>query len=199
MKDIIRNLYEWIKWKRMAKVIPTFPKRGWIKRPFQVRGGENIYIGEGTTINKYAWIDALPYTGMDSVKLVIGENVRLSFNMHIIATHYIQIGNNCNSGNNVYISDNLDSYEDITTPIKNQPIKQLNDVIIGDDTWIGENSCIIGASIGKHCVIGANSVVNHDVPDYCVVVGAPARIIKRYDFERMQWRKTDSKGNFKDD
>ena len=53
-----------------------------------------------------------------------------------------------------------------------------------------------GASIGKHCVIGANSVVIHDIPDYCVAVGAPARIVKRYDFSAQQWRKTDQKGNF---
>lgn len=81
---------------------------------------------------------------------------------------------------------------------RDQPVKQLNDVIIGDDTWIGEHAVIIGASIGKHCVIGSNSVVTHDIPDFSIAVGTPAKIIKRYDFETGKWRKTDSKGSFID-
>lgn len=50
--------------------------------------------------------------------------------------------------------------------------------------------------LGKHCVIGANSVVTRDIPDYSVAAGCPARIIKRYDFETQQWRKTDKDGTF---
>ena len=87
-------------------------------------------------------------------------------------------------------------FEDINTPIKNQPIKQLKIVVIGEGCWIGEHVSIIGASVGKHSVVGANSVVTHDIPDYCVAVGSPARIIKRYNFDTKQWEKTDKDGNF---
>ena len=52
--------------------------------------------------------------------------------------------------------------------------------MIGDDTWIGTNVVIAGTvEIGKHCVIGANSVVTHDIPDYSVAVGCPAKVIKK--------------------
>lgn len=52
-------------------------------------------------------------------------------------------------------------------------------VTIGDGSYIGINSVIVGnVKIGKHCVIGANSVVTKDVPSYCVAVGSPARVIK---------------------
>ena len=81
-------------------------------------------------------------------------------------------------------------------PVKLSPIKQLRTITIGDGTWIGRNSIVIGCSIGKHCVIGANSVVKHDIPDYCVAAGIPARIIKRYDFETQAWRKTNPQGEF---
>ena len=51
---------------------------------------------------------------------------------------------------------------------------------IGDGSYIGINAVIVGnVRIGKHCVIGANSVVTKDVPDYCVAVGSPARVIKK--------------------
>lgn len=59
---------------------------------------------------------------------------------------------------------------------------------IGEGTWLGENVCVIGAKIGKHCVIGANSVVTKDIPDYSIAVGAPARIIKQYNFKENVWK-----------
>ncbi|MGO5541257.1 hypothetical protein ACTQWG_01860 [Blautia sp. HCP3S3_H10_1] len=42
-------------------------------------------------------------------------------------------------------------------------------------------------NIGKHCVIGANSVVTSNIPDYSVAVGIPARVIKIYNFKNKQW------------
>ena len=72
------------------------------------------------------------------------------------------------------------------------------EVQIGEGSWLGENVCVMGVSIGKHCVVGANSVVTKDFPDYCVIVGAPAKIIKRYCFEQQKWKKTDNNGNFID-
>lgn len=52
-------------------------------------------------------------------------------------------------------------------------------ITINDDVWIGANAVIAaGVTIGKHCVIGAGSVVTKDVPDYSVAVGNPAKVIK---------------------
>ena len=96
----------------------------------------------------------------------------------------------------MYISDNLHGFSDITIPILEQPIIQNGEVEIGDGTWIGENVCILGVKIGKNCVVGANSVVTKNIPDYCVAVGAPAYIIKRYCFDSKEWKKTDKVGNF---
>ena len=87
----------------------------------------------------------------------------------------------------VYISDNIHGYEDVSIPIKNQPIVQKGTVTIGSGSWIGENVSILGASIGKHCVIGANSVVTRNIPDYSVAIGSPARVIKRYDMDNNNW------------
>ena len=49
--------------------------------------------------------------------------------------------------------------------------------------------------IGKHCVIGANSVVNNNIPDYCVAVGNPSRIVKTFDVKTGQWVKVDGKAD----
>jgi acetyltransferase-like isoleucine patch superfamily enzyme len=67
---------------------------------------------------------------------------------------------------------------------------KISPVEIGDESWIGENSVILpGVRIGRHCIIGANSVVNKDVPDFSVAAGQPAVIIKRYDYVSKEWIK----------
>ncbi|MGH4139659.1 DapH/DapD/GlmU-related protein [Clostridium sp.] len=63
-------------------------------------------------------------------------------------------------------------------------------VSIGNDVWIGENVCILlGVNIGDGCIIGANSVVNRDVPSNCIAFGMPARVIKKYNCTSKQWMK----------
>jgi acetyltransferase-like isoleucine patch superfamily enzyme len=53
-------------------------------------------------------------------------------------------------------------------------------VVIGDDCWIGGNVVILpGVTIGRGVTVGAMSVVTKDVPDFCVVMGAPAKVVKR--------------------
>lgn len=46
-----------------------------------------------------------------------------------------------------------------------------------------------GVTIGRHCVIAAGSIVTKDIPDYCVAVGAPAKVVKKYNVETKKWEK----------
>lgn len=88
----------------------------------------------------------------------------------------------------VYISDRNHEYRDISKPIIRQGYFSRGGIQIGDETWIGIHTSVIGAvKIGRHCVIGANSVVTSDIPDYSVAVGAPARVVKKYNLEKKQW------------
>ena len=86
------------------------------------------------------------------------------------------------------LSDNTHEYRNIELAIKLQPVVDLNKVEIGKGTWLGQNVCVLGASIGKGCVIGSNSVVTKDIPDYCVAVGSPAKVIKRFDDVSGEWK-----------
>ncbi|WP_353887651.1 acyltransferase [uncultured Phocaeicola sp.] len=89
----------------------------------------------------------------------------------------------------MYITDCDHEYRNVDIPITDQGIVQKGQkVSIGDGSYVGINAVIVGnVKIGKHCVIGANSVVTKDVPDYCVAVGSPAKIIKRYNLETQLW------------
>jgi acetyltransferase-like isoleucine patch superfamily enzyme len=164
-----------------------------ILRPLQIDGKENISIGDHVVVGEQSWLAAMPLTNNEHPQLKIGNKCVLGHFNHIYATSEIVIEDSVLTADKVYISDNLHSYADLSKPIIEQPIKQLEKIRIGEGSWIGENVCIIGASIGKHCTIGANSVVTHDIPDYSVAVGAPARVIKRYNFETKQWEKVENK------
>lgn len=155
--------------------------------PLKVYYPENITISENVRIGYKSWIAADARKENDVCELIFGEGCLIGSFNHIYATEKIEFGKNVLTADRVYISDNLHRYDDVTIPIMKQGIKQLKNVCIGDGAWIGENACIIGASIGKNCVIGANSVVTKDIPDFSVAVGAPARVIKKYCLETSSW------------
>lgn len=157
-----------------------------IEPPKAIDGIENMEIYSGVRIASDAWLVAIPMLGGECV-MKIGEGTIIGHYNHIFATKGIEIGNHVITADKVYISDNSHSYEDISIPVLKQTIKQLGKVSIGDDSWLGENVCVLGSKIGKHCVIGANSVVTHDIPDYSVAIGAPAKVIKRYSFDTKEW------------
>lgn len=174
-------LYEW-RFKR-------FGKKSRIESPLLIEGAGNIEVGERVCIKPKTWLACLPLTGEKNPIISIGNGSVIGHFNHIYATKSIVIEDYVLTADKVYISDNLHSYEDINTPIIGQAIKQLSPIIIGEGSWLGENVAVIGASIGKHCVIGANAVVTKDIPDYSVAVGIPAKVIKRYNLETKKWEK----------
>lgn len=178
------------------KSFKQFGKNVSLLTPLRINGAERIKIEDNVVIAKQCWLAAMPLTSSDTCELIIKQGSHIGDFNHIYATGSIIIEEGVLTANFVYISDNIHEYSLLERPIYKQPIKQLKKVFIGEDSWLGEHVCVIGASIGKHCVIGANSVVTHDIPDYSVAVGSPARIIKRYNFDTKQWEKTDKDGNF---
>jgi acetyltransferase-like isoleucine patch superfamily enzyme len=159
-------------------------------------GSSRIYIGKNVFIRKHTWLAAKPIREGEACELRIEDDTYIGNFCHIYATSKIVIGKKVLLADRVYLSDNIHSYQDIFLPIIDQPVKQLAPVILKEGCWLGENVCVIGSTIGKNSVIGANAVVLNDIPDYCVAVGTPAKIIKRYDLLQGIWKKTNDKGEF---
>lgn len=158
-------------------------------RRFQIQAGKGIYIGKHCAlkgkqnIGLEDYVIVRPYAQIWSG----GGTVRIGQGSEIGERCRISIANSLNMGEkvllspNVYITDCDHEYRNLEVPVIDQGVVQKGQTVsIGDGSYIGINAVIVGnVKIGKHCVIGANSVVTKDVPDYCVAVGSPAKVIKK--------------------
>lgn len=147
----------------------------------------NFSLGSNSTIEDFSVIN----NGMGGV--TIGDGSRIGISNTIIGP--VTIGNNVIIAQNVVISALNHGYADITRPIRLQACS-TSEVTIGDDSWIGANAVITsGVTIGKHVVVAAGSVVTKSTPDYCVVAGNPAKVLKIYDPVQEAWVKPESTSN----
>lgn len=162
----------------LAPFFGAFGRGAVLLKPRSIEGIGRIRIGDRVYIADGAVLAAVPHTGAERCELVIGKGCFLCRDVHLYATASIVFEEEVLVAANVYVSDNSHGFADCATPILQQEIKQLRPVRIGRGAWLGQNVCIIGASVGKGAVIGANSVVLSDVPDDCIAVGAPARIVR---------------------
>lgn len=160
-------------------------KNSRIISPLRLDGIKNIEIGDNVTIRSKAWICALPIAA--TPKITINNGVYIGHFFHCIAYDAIVIEDKVLIADKVFITDNSHGYSDGTIPYMDQPVFSSKFITIGGGTWIGENVAILGANIGKQCIIGANSVVNKDIPEYSIAAGNPAKIIKRYDQIQKIW------------
>ncbi len=155
-----------------------------INRPRFVHLGDYVRIKRNTSINVHP-ADRTTQRGI----LQVGNHVIISEGCIISACNRIVIEENVGISPYCMIIDNSRKPGDVVRPSKEQKV-ELGYVHIGADSWIAYNACILpNVTIGKHCIIGALSVVNSDIPDYSVAVGSPAKVVKRYDFESKKWVK----------
>lgn len=150
-------------------------------------------------IRNFGRIEAIEnYDGVRYNPLIeIQDGVSIEQNLHLTCALSIVIMKNSALAANVTISDINHRYLDITKAPDRQGI-DVGKVVIGEDCKIYNNVVILpGSKLGKHCIVGANTVVTGKIyPDYSVIVGSPSRIVKRYNFETSRWMRTDKEGNF---
>lgn len=159
-----------------------------IPRSIKIACPENISIGDGCRINENAKLSATPHSS-----LKIGNNVMITtdFANIIAAFDTIEIEDDCLIG--ALIHNGNHGYQDIYIPIRYQKDYPTGPILIKRGSWLAINSFITGGvTIGKNSVIGANAVVTESIPDYCVAVGSPAKVVKRYDFTKKKWIKVSS-------
>ena len=178
---------------------PFFGKFGfpsYIGKPVFIRNFKRIFIGKRVRIFPGARIEVVD---KDS-SIVFEDNISIGQNLHIISggEQELKIGRNTTFSANVFVTNIDHKYDEINKHILEQPLVSAK-TKIGENCFIGYGAVIqAGTILGKQCIVGANAVVRGHFPDYCVIVGVPARIAKRYDDKSGVWRKTDKDGNFID-
>jgi len=126
----------------------------------------------------------------------IEDNVSIGQNFHIVSGGDLQIGSGTTIAANVFINNMDNRYQEIGVPIFQQE-KVVKETKIGKNCFIGIGASIqLGTILGEQCIVGANAVVKGHYPNYCVIAGNPAKVIKRYNSSQQKWQKTNSRGEF---
>jgi acetyltransferase-like isoleucine patch superfamily enzyme len=112
--------------------------------------------------------------------LRVGDRCVIGRGSHIVAHHSIEIGADVFTGPYVYITDQNHSYADVEVAVGRQwPVN--SSVRIGAGTWLGTGAIVLpGSIIGRNVVVAAGAVVRGKVPDYAVVGGVPAKVLREY-------------------
>ena len=151
-----------------------------------------ISLGDSISMRKDAWLNVATEDTTGEPVIVIDDNCHIGYGSIISAKNRIHLERDVIVGQQVLMVDHNHAYEDITMPILDQGVTGNGRIRIGQGSWIGRGAAIIcprgELTIGRNCVIGINSLVMRSIPDYSVVFGSPAAIIKQYDPETRTWR-----------
>jgi acetyltransferase-like isoleucine patch superfamily enzyme len=151
-----------------------------IGRGAKIVGPQFVRIGSGVTIGQQAWMNAKDDRGDGAPTLHVGDGTYIGRFVQINAWRNVVIGKDVLVADRVLISDADHNYSDINIPIRRQGDSFRGEVILREGCWIGIGAVVLpGVTIGRNSVVAANAVVTKDVPDYVVVGGIPATLIKQ--------------------
>lgn len=172
----------WIKWF-VNPFVHKRGKRSCIRRRtrLDVTPWNKFILGDESTIEDFTAVN----NGVGDV--VIGNRTRVGLSNTIIGP--VHIGDDVRLAQNVVLSGLNHNYQEIDSPIHTQGVS-TKPIRIEDESWLGANVVVVpGVTIGKHSIVAAGSVVTKNVPPYSVVVGNPAKVLKKYDFTTKTWEK----------
>jgi acetyltransferase-like isoleucine patch superfamily enzyme len=137
-----------------------------------------LRIGAGTLLEPGCWLTLGP-----GAEIEIGEGCFLNRNTMIAAQGRVAIGDHTMLANGCFVGDAEHRFDDPEKPVTWQGFSSKGPVEIGSNCWFGVNCAVTsGVRIGERCVIGANSVVNRDLPDHVIAAGAPAKPIREIEY-----------------
>lgn len=159
------------------------------KKGVRINKPKQVCIGKRVRLDLYSSIH-LNQISRKRPMVKIGDNVLIGAYSSIGCSNEITIEKDVLLAPHVHITDRNHTFENVGIPINQQSAVSPGPVFIGKETWLGYGVQIMpNVKIGRHCVVAAGSIVTKDIPDYCVVAGIPAKVIKQYNFKTLKWEK----------
>ncbi len=154
-----------------------------LQPPLRLWGEHRIALGDNVWVGPGCWLQVVGSADSPGdVAIDIGSGTNFAGNCVVSASSSITIGEDVLFARGIYVSDHSHAFGDAEAPVIDQGIDRVSAVVIEDGAWLGENVVVCpGVRIGRGAVIGANSVVVHDVPARSVAVGAPATVVRSLD------------------
>jgi len=154
-----------------------------ILKPFRIDGPRSIKIGSSGFVGDFSTLSS--YNG----RLLIGNNFFATRNLNIYCAELVDIGDDVLIGSYVLITDMAHGMDaDLPGSYQTQS-PETAPVKIGDGTWVGDKASILpGTTIGKRCIVGANSVVKGTFAPYSMICGNPAKVVKIWDSSMKIWK-----------
>jgi acetyltransferase-like isoleucine patch superfamily enzyme len=181
---------------RMRRVVRperfgSFGARTVIEPPFRVGCPEGIDIGRDVHVRPNAWFSVHGTRDPDGAPLLsIGDRAQLGSDIVIACMGRVEIGPDVLTADRVFIGDTYHEYRDPARPIHAQGMAPPRPVRIGAGAFLGIGSIVLpGVTIGRNACIGAGAVVTTDIPDHCLAVGNPARVVRHWDPSAGAWVK----------
>jgi acetyltransferase-like isoleucine patch superfamily enzyme len=161
-----------------------------IVNEYAISIGSYTIIGKGTVLSA-GWGPG--HEGLPPDLVRIGDRCLIGRGSSIVGHGSIVLEDDVWTGQQVHLTDMNHGYVNLDLPISQQADPDAP-IRIGAGSWLGHGVVVLpGVHVGKHTVIGAGSVVTHDIPDYAVAAGIPARVLRRYDDE-LGWLDIDRDG-----
>lgn len=193
MKKFIKNMAIkcWFGNSMLRKGV-TFGKDSYIREHAQIGGGHHITLGTHSRISQYSRLMCFEKISGEELnpQLTIGDNCFFGRNLTISCSNRVEIGNDCLITGYVFICDSEHGMDpECGKRYETQPMIRKT-TKIGNNVFIGEKAMIMpGVTIGNNCIIGAGSIVKKSFPDNCMIVGNPAKCVKKYNYKVHQWER----------
>lgn len=158
---------------------------GYLGKPIILVGFSKVKFGKKVRIFPNSRFEVHSEDGY----IHLHDDVSIGQGFHVTSKGELDIRSGTVISGNVIVTNIDHEYTDVTKPVLEQPYL-VSKTDIGENCFIGYGAVIqAGTILGKHCVVGANSVVRGHFPDYCVLVGSPAKVVKKYNLETKSWER----------
>jgi acetyltransferase-like isoleucine patch superfamily enzyme len=138
-----------------------------------------LEVGAHTLMEPGVWL-----TAPAPARIRIGSGVFLNLGVMVAALDLVEIGDHCMLANGCFVTDASHRFDDPHEPVPWQGFTSKGPTSLGDNVWCGAHVVVTsGVTIGERSVIGANSVVNTDIPPFSIAAGAPARVVRTIEYE----------------